>query len=179
MTHHCRYGLNCLNTLDDCTSLVKSCFFPLELGKSSVEELLSIRAVVISTAPAVTRRDRLANALLGQLAFTTSEDVCHKALAFFEYLSHPEYPPSVSISLVLPRALASEGILPTGASGWLPAQSKLRAVNGLLRSTCCLVCDRRSVLYAEFATSGTTYQATMQPGTFPFWVLSQTCLSRQ
>jgi hypothetical protein len=103
----------------------------------------------------------LANAPLGQLAFTTFENVCHKALAFFEYLSHPEYPPSVCISLALPRALASEGILPTGASGWLPAQSKLRAVSGLLRSTCCLVCDRRSILYAEFATSDTTYQATM------------------
>ena len=33
--------------------------------------LLNIRAVVISTAPFVTEKGRLANALLGQLAFTT------------------------------------------------------------------------------------------------------------
>jgi hypothetical protein len=86
--------------------------------------LLSIRGLVIGTAQTVTRKSRLANALLGQLAFTTSKDVCHKALAFLKYLSLPEYPPSVGISLALPRALACEGILPTGASGWLPTQSK-------------------------------------------------------
>jgi len=33
----------------------------------------------------------------------------------------PEHPPHVSVSLVLPRALASWGILPIGACGWLPS----------------------------------------------------------
>ena len=66
--------------------------------------------------------------------FHYAQSVCHKALAFTMYLYHPEYPPSVSISPALPGALASEGILPAGACGWLPAQSKLRAISGLLRS---------------------------------------------
>ena len=101
-----------------------------------------MRGLVIGTAQAVTRKSRLANAPLGQLAFTTSEDVCHKALAFLKYPSHPEYPPSVSISQALLWALASEGILPAEAYGWLPAQAgseksvRLRAVRGLHRSTC-------------------------------------------
>ena len=44
------------------------CFFPVELGQSPVEELLSIRAVVIGTTQTLTREGRLTTERLGPAA---------------------------------------------------------------------------------------------------------------
>jgi len=63
------------------------------------------------------------------------------------FLYHPEYPPSVSISLKLPRALASEGILPR-CGIWLVTYSfKDENHGGVIPFLRLMGCDLRSLLY--------------------------------
>jgi hypothetical protein len=84
--------------------------------------LLSLRAIVIGTTQTLMGEGRLTTELLGQLAFTPSKTGVIKHEPFSKYRCHPAYPPHVSISPALPGALASWGILPAEAYGWLPAQ---------------------------------------------------------
>ena len=64
------------------------------------------------------------------------------------FLYHPEYPPSVSISLALPGALASEGI-PPHRGIWLVTYSfKDENYGGVIPFLRLMGCDLRSLLYA-------------------------------
>jgi len=99
--------------------------------------LLSIRAVVISTAQTVTRLGRLVNALFrggrkSELHY--AQGVCHKLRPRYSTLTIPNtrptsaYPPHYQRHLLL-RASYSPWL-----TAWLPAQVSLRASGELLRS---------------------------------------------
>ena len=73
----------------------------------------------------------LGKCTIGATGFHYVRGRVSKALAFIEYLSHPEYPPRVSLSWALPQALASRGILLPLACGLAACSSFLESVRGV------------------------------------------------
>jgi hypothetical protein len=106
---------------------IRACEFPST-------RLLSIWAVVISTAQVVTSKGSLANALLGQLAFTTSEDVCLKLWPLSSTQAFPNTRPASAYPGHYPRHWLLEASYSPWLAAWLPAQVSLRASGELLRS---------------------------------------------
>lgn len=80
--------------------------------------------------------------------------MCHKALAFIKRRCFPEYPPHVSISLALPRALASWGILPAAVSGLVAYSVLTENLQRVTPFPHSMGCDRRLLLYAGIHSSG-------------------------
>ena len=99
--------------------------------------LLSIRAVVISTAQTVTRKGRLVNALFGggrksELHYV--KDVCHKLRPRYSTLTIPNTRPASAYPRHYPGPWLLGASYSPWLAAWLPAQVSLRASGELLRS---------------------------------------------
>ena len=96
--------------------------------------------------------ESVSSAEINSAVFSTSKTPAIRPITF-RYLCLPLHPPHVSLSLALPRAFASWGILLCYGI-WPGRLLFIKSHSRFPRSGCPLFCDLRMVLYAGVRSSG-------------------------